>query len=81
MVFCEGIEGLFLKSEMWEGLILVVLVGQIFHEYYKGGTMETMMTCNLCYGNQFTISFLLLSFCRCRVCITTVVLIRTVMSA
>lgn len=27
MVFCEGIEGLFLKSEMWEGLILVVLVG------------------------------------------------------
>jgi hypothetical protein len=36
MVFCEGIEGSFLNSEMWEGLILVVLVGQIFHEYYKG---------------------------------------------
>ncbi len=47
MEFCEGIEGSFLKSEMWEGLILVVLVGQIFCEYYKGGTMETMMTSNL----------------------------------
>jgi hypothetical protein len=35
-VFCEGIEGSFLKSKMWEGLILVVLVGQIFHEYCKG---------------------------------------------
>jgi hypothetical protein len=58
MVFCEGIEGSFLKSEIWEGLILVVSVGQIFHEYYEGGTMETMMTCNLCHGNQFTISFL-----------------------